>query len=182
MTKSQTCLLTSGVKIRSLTGLNVKRQILVAIVPRSIGLKGTTLRIIRICTTAKSLCWQKAEIQRQVANSRDNINMTFSLFYNRLHCYNTSDELSYCLFVTEVMMKRFTAKHDKPYFVKPVRCNDSTFHWIERGFPERPEKRNKHENDGNRSVIYNWNFHHEKGKQATILLLLASGGRPYSFA
>lgn len=110
--KSQTCLLTSGVKIRSLTGLNVKRQILIAIVPRSIWLKGTTLRIIR----------------RQVANSRDNINITFSLFCNGLRCYNTSDELSHCLFVTEVMMKRFTAKHDKPYFVKPVRCNDSTFH------------------------------------------------------
>lgn len=148
--KSQTCLLTSGVNIRSLTGLNVKRQILIEIVPRSIWLKGTTLRIIRI----KSLCWQKAEIQRQVANSRDNINITFSLFYNRLRCYNTSDELSYCLLVTEVMMKRLTAKHDKPYFVKPVRCNDSTFHWIERGFLEPPEKRNKHENDGNCLVIY----------------------------
>ena len=64
-------------------------------------------------------------------------------------------------------MKRLTAKHDKPYSVKPVRCNDSTFHWIERGFLERPEKRNKHENDGNCLVIYNWNFYHEQGKQAT---------------
>lgn len=81
MTKSQTCLLTSGVKIRSLTGLNVKRQILVAIVPRSIGLKGTTLRIIRICNTAKSLCRQKAEIQRQVANSRDVLQQTTLLQY-----------------------------------------------------------------------------------------------------
>ena len=67
-------------------------------------------------------------------------------------------------------MERFTAKHDKPYFVKPVRCNDSTFHWIERGFLEPPEKRNKHENDGNCLVIYNWNFHHEKGKQTTTVV------------
>ena len=98
------------------------------------------------------------------------MNITLSLFYNRLHLLQYFWRVVICIFVKQLMMKRLTAKHDKPYFAKPVRCNDSTFHWIERGFLERPEKRNKHKNDGNCLVIYDWNFNHEEGKQATSVV------------